>query len=203
MTTIRITEDDYDSAVDVASALLKSGGAMVYPTDTVYGIGADATSEEAVGKVRKAKGIGGEKPLSVMVSDFGMIDYYCETGVWEDMILRKYLPGPYTFILKKSRYLAASESDTLGIRIPASPFCQALCRRFGRPIITTSANPTGKPPASRLEDVDPAVLGAVDLTIDGGPTRFGGASAVIDLVGHKMLREGDEGWISLVDLPER
>jgi L-threonylcarbamoyladenylate synthase len=203
MTTIRISEDDFEAAVDVASALLKSGGVMVYPTDTVYGIGADATSEDAVLKVLRLKGIRERKPLSVMASDLGMIDYYCETGVWEDMILRKYLPGPYTFILRKSRFLPASETDRLGVRIPASSFCQALCRRFGRPIITTSANPTGKPPPARLEDVDKSVLEAADLAIDGGTTRYAGASAVIDLVERKMLRQGDEGWISLVDLPER
>jgi len=203
MTVLKITEDDFEAAVDIAAALLKNGGTVVHPTDTVYGIGADAASDEAVEKVLKIKGIKGRKPLSVMVSDLGMIDYFCETGVWEDVILGKYLPGPYTFILKKSRELPASLTDRLGVRIPDSQFCQALCRKFGRPILTTSANPTSQAPPTRFEDVDKNVLAAADLSIDGGPTKYGAASAVIDLVERKMLRQGDEGWIDLVDLPER
>ena len=202
MTTLKITEEDFESAVDVASALLRSGGVMVYPTDTVYGIGADATSPEAVAKVLEIKGIGEKKPLSVMMSDLGMIEYYCETGVWEDIILRKYLPGPYTFIVKKTKYLAASEKDTLGIRIPDSEFCQALCRKLGRPLVTTSANISGKPAPVRLEDVDGAVMDAVDIAIDGGQTKYGAQSTIIDLVERKMLRQGSKDWIDLVDLPE-
>ncbi|MFZ5501524.1 MAG: L-threonylcarbamoyladenylate synthase, partial [Candidatus Micrarchaeota archaeon] len=120
MTTIKITDTDYESAVDVAHALLQTKGVMVYPTDTVYGIGGDATSDEVVEKILKIKGIAEKRPLSVMVADVGMIDYYCETGLWEDMILGRYLPGPYTFILKRDgrRYIAASTGETLGVRIP-------------------------------------------------------------------------------------
>jgi L-threonylcarbamoyladenylate synthase len=203
MTVLKITEDDFDAAVDIAAALLKNGGTMVYPTDTVYGIGADAASPEAVGKIRAIKGIGDKKPMSVMVSDLNMVDYFCETGVWEDIILRKYLPGPYTFILKKARDIPASDTGTLGVRIPDSQFCQAICRKFGRPIVTTSANPTAQAPPTRFEDVDKRVLGAVDLSIDGGQTKYGAASTVIDLVERRMLRQNDREWIGLVDLPER
>lgn len=203
MTVLKITEDDFDAAVDIAAAILKNGGTIVYPTDTVYGIGADAASAEAVGKIRAIKGIGAKKPMSVMVSDLVMVDYFCETGVWEDIILRKYLPGPYTFILKKARDIPASDTGTLGVRIPDSQFCQALCMKFGRPIVTTSANPTGMMPPTRFDDVDKGVLGAVDISIDGGPTKYGAASTVIDLVERRMLRKGEKDWIELVDLPER
>lgn len=204
MTIIKIAEDDFESAVDVAVALLKSGGIMVYPTDTVYGIGGDATREDVVESVRRIKGIMEKKPMSVLVSDFGMIEYYCETGIWEDMILKRYLPGPYTFILKKNerRYIPASPTEKLGIRIPDSAFCQALCARFGKPIITTSANITTQAPPTRLEDVDKSVLAAVPLAIDGGQTKYRSPSVVIDLVGHKMLREGNGKSISLIELPE-
>ena len=203
MTILKISDEDYESAVDVAHALLHSGGVLVYPTDTVYGIGGDATSETAVQRIHKAKGIEGKRPMSVMVSDFAMIEYYCETGLWEDMILRKYLPGPYTFILKKKRYLAATDSEKLGIRIPDNPFCQALCKEFDRPIITTSANPTGQIAPTRFEDVDKNVLDSVDLAIDGGETKYSGPSVIIDLVDRKMKREGSSERISLVELPER
>ncbi len=203
MTVLTITEEDYGAAVDVAVALLRTGGTLVYPTDTVYGLGADATNADAVAKVLRMKGVEGGKPLSVMMPDLGMVEYYCDTGVWEDMILRRYLPGPYTFILRKVRPLPASETDTLGVRIPDSRFCRELCRRLGRPVVTTSANPTGKPPPVSLADVEKPVLDAADVAIDGGRTKYGTASTIIDLVERRMLRQGDEGWISLVDLPER
>lgn len=205
MTTIKITDVDYESAVDVVHALLHSKGTMVYPTDTVYGIGGDATSEEVVKKIHGIKGTGEKKPMSVMMADFGMIDYYCETGVWEDMILSRYLPGPYTFILKKNerRYLPASEGDTLGVRIPDSPFCQALCEAFRKPIITTSANITGDIAPIKLDDVDKKVLDAVDVVVDGGRTRYRSPSIVVDLVERRILREGSNKEIEIVELPER
>lgn len=205
MTTIKITEDDYESAVDVVHALLHSKGTMVYPTDTVYGIGGDATSEEVVKRIHGMKGTDEKKPMSVMMADFGMIDYYCETGIWEDMIMSRYLPGPYTFILKKNerRYIPASEGDTLGVRMPDSAFCQALCKAFRKPIITTSANLTGEAVATRLDDVDKEVLDAVDVVIDGGPTRYQSPSIVVDLVERKVLREGSNKEIEVVELPER
>lgn len=202
MTVLKISEDDYESAVDVAHALLHSGGVLLYPTDTVYGIGCDATSQEALDKIHRIKGIAGPKPMSVLVPDLGMVEYYCETGVWEDMILRKYLPGPYTFILKKRRYIPASLTDKLGIRIPESKFCQELCREFGKPIVTTSANITTHEPPTMFEDIEKSVLDGVDLAIDGGPTKYGRPSLIIDLVERKMIREGGEE-ISLIEMPER
>jgi L-threonylcarbamoyladenylate synthase len=204
MTILKITEEDFEAAVDVAVALLRSGGVFVYPTDTVYGIGGDATSEEAVQRIHDIKRIKERRPMSVMVSDPGMIEYYCETGIWEDIILRNYLPGPYTFILKKNpaRYMPASPTEKLGIRIPDSRFCQALCQKFGKPIVSTSANLTKSIPATKFEDVDEEVLKAVPLAIDGGQTKYRTPSVIVDLVERKMLREGSKEGISLLELPE-
>jgi len=201
-TILKITRENFKSALDIARPILQSGGIIVYPTDTVYGIGGDATSEEVVKKIHKIKGIAEQKPLSVMVGDFGMIDYYCDTGLWEDVILKRYLPGPYTFILKKRRPLPASETDKLGIRMPDHPFCQALCWMFGRPIISTSANLTGQEPPDTLQEVDGSILDAAEVAIDGGPTEYGSASAVVDLVEKKFIRKGLKE-ISLVEFPER
>jgi L-threonylcarbamoyladenylate synthase len=203
MTVLKITDEDYESAVDVAHALLHTGGVMVYPTDTVYGIGGDATSEKVVERIHKIKGIKERRPMSIMVSDPGMIEYYCETGIWEDMILERYLPGPYTFILKKKRSIPASSTDRIGVRMPDSPFCKALCEAFGKPIVSTSANVTAHKPATKLSDVDKKVLDGVDLSIDGGFTKFRSPSIVVDLVERKMLREGASEKIDLVEFPER
>jgi L-threonylcarbamoyladenylate synthase len=201
MTVLKISEDDYDSEVDVAHALLHTGGVMVYPTDTVYGIGGDATNEAVVQRILGIKGIEERKPFSVMMADFGMVEYYCETGVWEDIILKKYLPGPYTFILKKHRDIPASLTEKLGIRMPDSPFCKMLCGEFDKPIITTSANITGGKPPVEFGEVDKRILDSVDVAIDGGRTKFAAPSVIIDLVDRKMIREGKE--ISLIELPER
>ena len=200
MITLKITKEDFDSALYAAEGMLRAGKIIVYPTDTVYGIGCDATNGEAVDRLRKIKRIEKDKQLSVMVGDYSTIEFYCETGIWEDIAVKKYLPGPYTFILKKQRDIHASYSDKLGIRIPDNEFCQLLAQRFGRPIITTSANPTGQPAPTKFEDIDRKVLEEVDLAIDGGKTKYATHSTVFDLVDHKLVRENDE--ISLVDLPE-
>lgn len=199
---IKITEDDFESAVDITSEMLKTGGVIVYPTDTVYGLGCDATSDAAVAKIHEIKGIKERRPMSVMVSDFSMLDYYCETGLWEDIILKKYLPGPYTFVLKKLHELPVSPTEKIGVRIPDSPFCQALCEKFARPIVTTSANITKQNAPTVFEDVEKSIIDNVDLSIDGGFTKYKSPSVVIDLVERKLLREGSRDSINIIELPE-
>jgi L-threonylcarbamoyladenylate synthase len=203
MTTIlTIAEDDYKDAVDITRAFLKSGELAIFPTDTVYGIACDATSEEAVAKIRRLKGLDSDKPLSVMMATHGMIDYYCYTGLWEDIILSNYLPGPYTFILKKRIPVPASPSEKIGVRIPDHLFCRRLCELFGKPIITTSANLTGEPSPTTFQEINRRILNSVSVAINGGATKYGAPSVVVDLVERKIIRKG-RGDIDLVDLPER
>lgn len=201
-TVLKITDEDFDSALDAAYGVLKSGGLLIYPTDTLYGIGGDADNEEVVQKIREIKKSGPEKQYSVMVGDFGTVDYYCDTGIWEDIILKKYLPGPYTFLLKRHRLLAATTNEKLGVRIPDNLFCQYLAQKFGRPIITTSANVTGGVPPIRFEDISKEVVDKAGLAIDGGPTKYQSPSLVVDLVDHKVIREGGS-TIDLLELPAR
>jgi len=198
-TVLKITEDDFDAAIDVIDPLVHSGGIFVYPTDTVYGIGGKADSPDVVRRINALKGSPPSKPLSVMVSGFGMIDEYCDTGIWEDRILKRYLPGPYTFILKSRRKLAASGTGRLGVRMPDSGFCRELCERIGEPIITTSANPSGRPAPVRFGDIDRKILDSAQVAVDGGPTKYGKPSMVLDLVDVAQLREGARG----IELPER
>jgi L-threonylcarbamoyladenylate synthase len=192
-TVLKITEDDFDAAIDVIDPLLHSGGIFIYPTDTVYGIGGKADSSDVVRKINAIKGSESSKPLSVMVADFGMIDEYCDTGIWEDVILRRYLPGPYTFILKLRKPFAASGTDRVGVRMPDSAFCRALCERIGEPVITTSANLSGRNAPVRFGDIDKKILDSVQVAVDGGPTKYGKASMVLDLVDVATLREGAKG----------
>ena len=196
---LKITEDDFEGAIDVIDPLVHSGGIFVYPTDTVYGIGGNAVSVDVVKKINAVKGSDPAKPLSVMVSGFGMIEEYCDTGIWEDSILRRYLPGPYTFILKLRRPIAASRTDRLGVRMPESAFCRALCERIGEPVITTSANPSGGKAPVRFGEIDRRLLDSVEGAVDGGPTKYRKASLVLDLVDVAHLREGAKG----IEIPKR
>ncbi len=198
-TVLKITGDDFEGAIDVIDPLLHSGGIFVYPTDTVYGIGGKADSSDVVRRINAIKGSDPSKPLSVMVSGFGMIDEYCDTGIWEDMILKRYLPGPYTFILKLRKPIAASGTDRLGVRMPESAFCRELCERIDEPVITTSANLSGRPAPVRFGDIDRKILDSVQVAVDGGPTKYGKASLMLDLVDMALLRKGAKG----IEIPER
>jgi len=190
------------AALSRAKDAIISGKVVVYPTDTVYGIGGDALNHSVVEKVRRIKGIGKNKPLSVMMTDLNMIDEYCEIGLWEEIILKKYLPGPFTFVLKSRKKLSIAPGDTIGVRVPESEFCNRLCEAIGKPVITTSANRTGDEPPVVFEEIDRTFLEQVDIAIDSGPTRYGRASDVVDLVNKKIIRKG-VGVIDLSIFPEK
>jgi L-threonylcarbamoyladenylate synthase len=178
-------------AVEKALEVLSEGGVIIYPTDTLYGIGCDGTSAKAVGRVHKIKGTERKKPLSVMMADLEMVKEYCELSHEQETEIQKKLPGPYTFLLKikkGSEIPASGNAKKLGIRIPDNEFCQFLCKRFGKPIVTTSANITGQNPPVCLEDVDKRVLERADLAIDGGKTKYKRASEISDLVERKRVR---------------
>jgi len=187
---IRLEKTNMQAVIKEAKEALQKGGVIVYPTDTVYGLGGDATDPAIVEKIRKTKGIEEKKPFSVMMADLAMIEEYCVVDFSEELVLKKYLPGPYTFILKLHRPLAASTGLTLGVRIPEQNFCIQLCETFKKPIITTSANKTGERPPRSFSDIDKEILEAADLAIDGGQTKYEQPSVIIDLVEKKVIRAG-------------
>ena len=198
--TIKFRGGDAENALYRAKEAILTGKTVIHPTDTVYGIGGDATNHRVVERVQEIKGLGRDKPLSVMMADLNMIDEYCEIGLWEEMILKRYLPGPFTFILRKKKDLPATSNDALGIRIPEMDFCNTLSEEVGKPIISTSANKTGKPAPTSFEEISRNILAAVDIAVDKGPTRYGRASDVVDLVNKKIVRKG-VGRIDLSKLP--
>ncbi len=179
--------------IDEIIKVLNNKGVIVYPTDTVYGIGGDALCEEVVSRVREIKQIRKSKPFSLMFGSFSQIKEYCELAPWESEILTKYLPGPYTFIVRKKKDVeiaATGDLTSVGVRIPDNMFCIKLAKKFGKPIITTSANITGEPPPASLEEVDKRILEKVDLAVRGGKTRAE-PSTIIDLIQQKIIR-GEE-----------
>ncbi len=193
---IKYRGGDIEKALFRVKDAVLHGKIIIYPTDTVYGIGGDALNSRVVDAIREIKKMGKDKPLSVMMSDTSMIDEYCEVGLWEEMILKKYLPGPFTFILRARKNLPVSKDKTLGVRIPESDFCNRLSEDVGRPVISTSANVTGEAPPTSFEEVKKTVLETADVAVDHGPTRYRKSSDVVDLVNKKIIRKG----VGVIDL---
>ena len=182
-----------EDAIDEAVETLEKGGLVVYPTDTAYGIGADATNPDAVSRLLKFKG-NRTRPISVMVSSRRMAEEYVhitETGSYA----YSFFPGKLTVISENlGKVDPRIASGTLGIRIPGRSFCLELASRLGRPITSTSANPTGMKTPFSMHDVlqlPSDVLGLVDIAIDAG--KLGAmASTVVKAIDRlEIIREGE------------
>ena len=192
METIQL-RDDFGKTVLRAAGVLRSGGVIVYPTDTLYGLGADAFSDSAVDAVYVIKGREAGKPMHCIVADLAMAEEYAEVNDAARKIAEKFLPGALTLILKKKVGVdggIARGMDTVGIRIPDNRFCIELARTFGTPFTATSANKGGVEPAMEFEKVI-AGLDA-DLAIDAGQAPLSKPSTVVNLVSGypSILREG-------------
>ncbi|VVB97935.1 Threonylcarbamoyl-AMP synthase [uncultured archaeon] len=184
-------EKEYPRALAEGPAVLKKGGIIVFPTDTVYGLGGDARSPEVLGKIYKIKERERGKPLAVVMSGLGMIREWCEVYEEGGNIMREHLPGPYTFILKlKEGKPLAGQKDKIGVRIPNHFFLRRLVLEFGAPVIATSANISGKKDPVRFSEVDAGIIAAADLAINGGETALRQPSTVVDLVERRILRKG-------------
>ncbi|MEM2963807.1 MAG: L-threonylcarbamoyladenylate synthase [Candidatus Anstonellales archaeon] len=180
---------EYDKSFLEAKKILISDGVIIYPTDTLYGIGGNALKEKVVERIRKIKGREGEKPMSVVLGGLSMILDFFEINDEQMAYITRYLPGPYTFLLKPKKPMAVSEG-LVGIRVPEHIFIIRLVKEVGFPIVSTSANISGEPAPYRVEDIKKEVLDAVDLVIDGGPTKYKEGSTVVDLVNKKIIRKG-------------
>ena len=141
------------------------GKIFIYPTDTIYGIGCNALNEKAVEKIRKIKQRD-KRPFSIIAPSFSWIKENCII----DTNLKKYLPGPYTIILKKRNksFLPwVSNTDSLGIRIPDNSFCKKI-QKSGVPFITTSINLSGQKPAIKISKIPKQIIDKVDIIINTG-----------------------------------
>ena len=159
------------------------GKIFIYPTDTIYGIGCNALDKKSVKKIREIKKRDKNKPLSVIAPSLEWIREHCVV----DVNLKKYLPGPYTLILKKKdpNFLNyVSKTDSLGIRIPDSEFSKSV-KKAKIPFITTSVNLSGEPFTVRIKDVPEEIKSRVDVVIDKGELN-GKPSKLI--IGGKEIR---------------
>ncbi len=181
---------DHDTAFEAALAAIAAGGIVLYPTDTLYGIGCDATNAASVKKLRALKRRDAEKPLSIIVSDFAMLSRFCNISPSREKILHELLPGPYTFILPLRQRLPVSEKLEVGVRVPEHAFMRAVAKSLGIPIVTTSANLSGEPGAADFSGVSREILSGCDLAVDGGKCKYSQGSTVIDLVRMAVIRKG-------------
>lgn len=195
---IKIYEDNpSEAAIKKVVEVLRNGGLVIYPTDTVYGLGCDITNSKALERIAKIKGIKLEKAnFSFICSDLSNIsDYIKQIDTATFKILKRALPGPYTFILPGNNDLPREfrKKKTVGIRVPENNIAIQIVRMLGNPIVSTSIHDEDEV----LEySTDPELIfekwqNKVDLVIDGG---YGDniASTIIDLSGHEpeVLREG-------------
>lgn len=177
-----------------AVEVLQSGGVMIYPTDTIYGFGCDITRPQAVNRILRIKGRDPKKPLSFVCADLTHISHYAMVSNFAYRILKRYLPGAYTFVLPASRETPRtlwSKSRTVGIRVPNHPVPQALVEALGNPIVSTSANRSDEEVMTDPDDLQQRFGKEVDLILECGllPVQ---PSSVISLLEDEVeiLREG-------------
>ena len=179
--------------IEIARQVMKQGSIIVYPTDTVYGIGANIFDEKALLKVFSIKKRSVDKPISVCLSRIEDIKIVAHIDIATEEIIKKILPGPFTIILKKNENvppLLTAGSEKIGIRIPDNRVCKDLSRNF--PITSTSANISGYDVPESVNGVLNQLGNSVDIVLDTGLCKHGFHSTVVDMTVHppKLLREG-------------
>jgi len=183
--------------IRAAVEVLERDGVIIYPTDTVYGIGCSIYSKKGIERIRRIKGRDATKQFSILCEDLKDLSRYArnvDNAAYK--LMRRMFPGPYTVVLEASREiprLMMSKKRTIGIRVTENQICQSIVRELGHPIITTSANRSGDPPGTDPEFLDDIFGPMVDLVIDGG-VLYGTPSTIIDLTGppYQVLRAGDD-----------
>ncbi len=183
-----------------ASTVIRSGGVIVYPTETLYGIGADALNGNALRRVYALKGREGAKPLLIIVDAFERLQPLVEdVSADARRLMETFWPGPLTLVFKASPLVSEelrAGTRTLGARVPSNMFCRSLVEACGRPIPSTSANRAGQLPLNSMPDIRQAFPQGVDLFIDAGALPASAPSTVVDVTTSppRLLRQGTIAW---------
>ncbi|MFC2174594.1 L-threonylcarbamoyladenylate synthase [archaeon] len=178
--------------VERAVSVLEEGMMAVYPTDTLYGLGADATRHDCVRQIFTLKKRDPEQPISVMVSSFRMLKAYSEVSPEQETLLKKLLPGKVTVILEGRGFARNLSPSGIGFRLPLNPLAAEIVESFNKPITATSVNPAGEEPAATAEQSFSYFGDLVELYIDAGEI-VGESSTVVDLRDTpEILREGSD-----------
>lgn len=192
------TEDLTDSPQGIARAaeILRAGGLVAFPTETVYGLGGDARSDRAVARIFDAKGRPRFNPLIVHVPDVATARQFARFDDRAEAVAAAFWPGPLTLVLPVVAEaglspLVTAGLETVAIRVPAHPVAQALLRAFGGPLAAPSANPSGKVSPTRADHVRAGLAGRIEGILDGGACAVGLESTILGLDGPpSLLRPG-------------
>jgi len=192
-----VTERLTPADLDRAAALLRAGSLVSFPTETVYGLGADATNDRAVAAVFAAKERPRFNPLIVHVADSAAARRLVRFDARAERLAERFWPGPLTLVLPRAErcpvaLLASAGLDSLAVRVPAHPLAEALLRAVGRPIAAPSANRSGRVSPTTAAHVLAELDGRIAAVLDGGPCPIGLESTVIDLTTQAatLLRPG-------------
>ncbi len=182
-----------------AARILNDGGLVAFPTETVYGLGGDATKHETVNRIYTAKGRPENNPLIIHVYDEKRARELVKMNLLAESLANSFWPGPLTMVLKqdfsgklKIAETAVSQLETIAIRVPAHPVAREILRLCKNPIAAPSANMSGKLSTTRFEDVQACMSGRVDAIMDGGPCPIGVESTIIKVQDEiiSILRPG-------------
>ncbi|MBD8915544.1 MAG: threonylcarbamoyl-AMP synthase [Pseudobutyrivibrio sp.] len=197
-TKVFVARDNYikDEELKEASAVIRSGGLVAFPTETVYGLGGDATNPEASRKIYAAKGRPSDNPLIVHIADFSQLrNIVAEVPQEAEKLAEAFWPGPLTMILRKNDvipYETTGGLDTVAIRMPSHPVARAFLQDSGCMIAAPSANTSGRPSPTTAQHVWGDLHGKIEILLDGGPVGIGIESTIVDLSEERpmILRPG-------------
>ena len=203
---LKLDRDSVTKEQLVGAARLICGGALVaFPTETVYGLGADATNEQAAEKIYRAKGRPSNNPLIVHIAKAEDAEAYVYTDERHYKIAEAFMPGPITVIMPSRHTVAdtvCAGLDTLAVRCPSHPIARAFIEACGRPIAAPSANTSGRPSPTTAQHVVHDLDGKIEMIIDGGECEVGLESTIIKLEGNRciLLRPGGVTYEMLTEL---
>src|SRR5262245_50744969 len=176
-----------DREIDDAVAILRAGGLVAFPTETVYGLGADASNAAAVRRIYEAKGRPSDHPVIVHVADAVQVANWArDVPETAHRLARRFWPGPLTLVLKRAAHVGdfvTGGQDTVAVRVPSHPVAQGLLRRFGGGVAAPSANRFGRVSATTADHVREEFGAAVGCVLDGGESDVGIESTIVDLSG--------------------
>ncbi len=175
------------SAIAEAARVLRSGGLVAFPTETVYGLGADVTNPKAIERLNQVKGRPPEKPYSLHLHSADQVRALVPSiPPMAHALMKRFWPGPLTLVLP------GPGGKTVGFRLPDHPIARAFLKACDVPVAAPSANRSGSPPPTDAQEVVAALNGSVDCLLDGGPTQLGRESTVVEIIGDRVeiRREG-------------
>lgn len=183
METLRLKPNIED--IKIAGEIIRSGGLVSFPTETVYGLGADALNEDAVKAIYKAKGRPSDNPMIVHIAEFDELPRIArEVNERDELLMKEFWPGPITFVLPKKDEVPDTTTgglDTVAVRMPSNEIARMIIKAADRPIAAPSANKSGKPSPTIAEDVLEDMDGVIEAVIMGGSSDVGIESTVIDM----------------------